>query len=66
MNIEIISLVDVRLGFKIQFTSPLQGMWTTTTTSCDQNKGVEFEEFNETTAEEVAQTVTSGKQAHLF
>jgi hypothetical protein len=63
-----LKLVDVRLGFKIQFTSPLQGMWTTTTTttSCDQNKGVEFEEFNETTAEEVAQTVTSGKQAHLF
>jgi hypothetical protein len=63
-----LKLVDVRLGFKIQFTSPLQGMWSTTTTSssCDQNKAVEFEEFNETTAEEVAQTVTSGKQAHLF
>jgi hypothetical protein len=60
-----VKLIDVRLGFKIRFTSPLQGMWSTTT-SCDQNKAVEIDEFIETTAEEVAQTVTSGKQVNLL
>ncbi|GAU21478.1 hypothetical protein TSUD_242010 [Trifolium subterraneum] len=44
-----------RKGFKIQFTSPLQGMWNTTTS--DQNKAVEFDESDETAAEEVTQTV---------
>ncbi|CAJ2648348.1 unnamed protein product [Trifolium pratense] len=47
-----------RKGFKIQFTSPLQGMWSTTT-NCHQNEAVEFDESNEDAAVAVTQTVTS-------
>jgi hypothetical protein len=55
--------IDVRLGFNIQFTTPLQRMWTTiTTTHGDRDKAVvkEEEEFDESTAEEAF--IQTGKQ----
>ncbi|PNX89420.1 hypothetical protein L195_g045539, partial [Trifolium pratense] len=64
MAILLATLSLSRKGFKIQFTSPLQGMWSTTT-NCDQNEAVEFDESNEDAAVAVTQTVTSGKQEHL-
>ncbi|XP_045819063.1 uncharacterized protein LOC123911642 [Trifolium pratense] len=58
MAILLATLSLSRKGFKIQFTSPLQGMWSTTT-NCDQNEAVEFDESNEDAAVAVTQTVTS-------
>lgn len=54
--------IHVRLGFNIQFTTPLQRMWSTiTTTHGDPDKPVvEEEEFDESSAEEAV--IQTGKQ----
>lgn len=41
----------MHLGFKIQFTNPLQGTWSTVTTRGDGIKAGEFDASNETTVE---------------
>lgn len=53
------------LGFRVQFTNPLQGMWSSVCTRGDINKAAEFDASNETILEAVPvaikETVTSGK-----